>query len=65
MTQYRTLQMPEDICAKAETWMSGRFATIEAFVEFLLREVMREDDSKLNEEEERMVQERLRDLGYI
>jgi hypothetical protein len=45
--------------------MPTRFATLEAFVEFLLQEMMREDASKLDEAEEQIVQQRLRDLGYI
>lgn len=65
MVQYRTVQLPEDLCAKAETWMSGRFTTIEAFIEYLMNEVMRDDADKLDEQEEQMVQQRLRDLGYI
>jgi hypothetical protein len=65
VSQYRTLQLSEDLCAKAQTWMPTRFATLEAFVEFLLQEMMREDASKLDEAEEQIVQQRLRDLGYI
>lgn len=65
MTQYRTVQLPETLCAEAEKWMSGRFDSVEALIEFLLREVLKDDGSALDEREEEIVQQRLRDLGYL
>lgn len=65
MTQYRTVQLPEDVCAQAEEWLKGRFDNIEALIDFLLREIMKDDGSTLDQREEEIVQQRLRDLGYI
>lgn len=65
MTHYRTVQLPEDVCAQAEQWLNGRFDNIEALIDFLLREIMKDDGSSLDQREEEIVQQRLRDLGYI
>ena len=65
MTQYRTLQLPADVCAQADQWLNGRFDNIEALIDFLLREIMKDDGSTLDQREEEIVQQRLRDLGYI
>lgn len=65
MTPYRTVRLPEDLCAEAEKWAAGRFDNLEALLGFLLKEIVKDDGSKLDEAEEQMVQERLRDLGYI
>jgi len=65
MTQYRTVRLPEDLCAEAEKWMSARFDSLEALLSFLLSEIVRDDVRKLDQAEEQMVQDRLRDLGYI
>jgi len=64
-TQYRTVQLPEDLCREAETWLAGRFENLEAMLSFLMREVIRDDASKLDQAEEELVQQRLRELGYI
>ncbi len=65
MTQYRTVRLPEDLCAQAERWLNGRFDNLEALIAFLLQEILKDDGSALDQREEEIVQQRLRDLGYI
>lgn len=65
MSAYRSLQLPEELCADAEKWMSGRFENLEVLLSFLLREIVKDDGSSLDEQEEQIVQQRLRDLGYM
>lgn len=45
----------------------GGFSSVEEFIEFVLNEVLSEEESKhtLSKEEEEKVKERLRALGYI
>lgn len=64
-TQYRTFNLPEDLCLQAEKWMSGRFDNLEALLSFLMQEIVKNDAGKLDEAEEEIVEQRLRDLGYI
>jgi hypothetical protein len=61
----RELRLPADLCAAAEQKFSARFANLEALLVFLLREVLRDDAAALDQNEQRIVEERLKDLGYI
>ena len=63
--QLRTLQLPEELCVKGEVWLKGRFDSIEGLLSFLLEEIIKEEGAKLDQREEEIVQQRLRDLGYI
>jgi hypothetical protein len=65
MTQDRTVRLPESLCAQAEKWRIGRFDSLEALITFLLQEIIKDDAGKLDEAEEQIIEQRLRDLGYI
>ena len=65
MAEHRTVSLPEDLCAGAEKWMKGRFDTLDALLNFLLQEIVKDDAGKLDLAEEQIVEQRLRDLGYI
>ena len=65
MTQYRTVNLPEDLCMAAEKSLTGRFDSLEALLSFLLQEIAKDDVSKFDQAEEQIIEERLRDLGYI
>ncbi len=45
--------------------MKGRFDNLEALISFALQEILKDEGNKLDQQEEEMVQQRLRDLGYI
>jgi hypothetical protein len=64
-TEYRTVRLPEDLCKEAEKWMTGRFPDLETLLSFLLREIVKDETGKFDQAEEDMVQQRLKDLGYI
>jgi len=59
------VQLPEELCERAENWSKGRFDNLEALIVFALQEIVSEEGDKLDREEEELVQQRLRDLGYI
>jgi hypothetical protein len=65
MTQYRTVNLPEDLCGEAEKFLTGRFDSLEALVSFLLQEVVKDTARKFDQAEEQMIEQRLRDLGYL
>jgi hypothetical protein len=65
MPDYRTVRLPEDLCRDAETRLAGRFDGLEALLTFLLKEVVNDEEKKLDEAEEQLIQQRLRDLGYL
>ncbi len=61
----REVHLPADLCDKAERIFGARFGSIEELLVFLLRELLRDDAAKMDEAERRVIEERLRDLGYI
>ena len=63
--QYRDVRLPESLCAEAEVWLKGRFESLEALIIFALQEITKDEGATLDQQEEEMVQQRLRDLGYI
>ena len=65
MTIVRQVTLPEDLCAAAEQRFGTQFPTIESLLEFLLREILRDDAEKIDQKERAILEQRLRDLGYL
>jgi hypothetical protein len=65
MNQYRTLNLPEELCVSAEKFLTGRFESLEALISFLLQEVVKDEAHKFDQAEAQMIEQRLKDLGYI
>jgi hypothetical protein len=65
MTEMREVRLPADLCAAAEKKFGQRFANLEELLTFILRDLSRDDASQLDEAEQRLVEERLRELGYL
>lgn len=65
MTPKRQVDLPEDLCAIAEKRFSASFGNLEAFLEFVLRELVSDEAQAMDESEKAMIEKRLRDLGYL
>lgn len=65
MPQYRTINLPADLCVAAEKFAAGRFDNLESLVSFLLQEILKDEGVKFDQAEEQLIEQRLRDLGYI
>ncbi len=63
----RTVHVPEDVVKALEARMRGTaFASVDAFVAFVLARLAEEPGAgSFSEEDERNLKERLRSLGYI
>jgi hypothetical protein len=61
----RQVSLPEDLCSAAEELYGKRFPSLEELIVFLLEEVTRRDSVRLDQEEQRIIEERLKDLGYL
>ena len=61
----RKISLPEELCASAEQKFGARFEGLEALLEFVLRELVREDAEALDQAERAVLEQRLRDLGYL
>ena len=66
MSSLRNLQLPSDLCAAAEEKIRRTdFANLEEFLAFVLRELTERSSAKSEQQERKIIEERLRDLGYI
>lgn len=65
MNAFRTVSISEDLCAAAELKFAHRFSSIDELVGALLKELLRDDALTMDEEEQRIVEERLKGLGYV
>jgi len=63
--EWRDLRLPADICAAAEERFGQYFGSLEDLLGFVLRELLRDEARQLDQSEQRIVEERLRELGYI
>lgn len=65
MSDFREIRLPEDLCAAAEKQFGGGFGSLDELVAFLLRQLVQGGTVPLDQAEQAVVEERLRDLGYI
>ena len=65
MTEIRDVQLPADLCAAAEKKFGHVFGSLEELLVFVLRDLSRDDASSADQAEQRVVEERLRELGYL
>jgi hypothetical protein len=61
----RNLNLPEDLCARVEKQFGDRFGTLEHFLECVLDRLLQDDAIRKDQAEQRIIEERLRDLGYL
>ena len=65
----KTISIPETLYQKIEEQIKGtEFSSVEEYVIFVLEEILKEEDDSeaaLTPEEEELVKERLKGLGYL
>jgi hypothetical protein len=65
MSAMREVRLSAELCAAAEKKFAGRFKSVEDLLEFVLQDLLRDEASQLDQAEQRVIEERLRELGYI
>jgi hypothetical protein len=65
MTEMRDVQLPADLCSGAEKKFGHVFASLEELLIFVLRDLARDEAARSDEDEQRLVEQRLRELGYL
>ena len=60
-TPSRQVSLPESLCVAIER----KFGNLESFLTFAMTEVLRDEAAPLDQNEQRIVEERLRELGYL
>ena len=61
----RQVNLPTDLCEAAERQYGGQFADLEELLTFMLRYVTKPEVERLDRTELEIVQQRLKDLGYV
>jgi hypothetical protein len=65
MTETREIRLPEDLCLAAEKKFASTFGSLEELLVFVLRDLTGRDAAHLDQVEQRIVEDRLRELGYL
>jgi hypothetical protein len=63
--EMREVRLPAGLCAAAEKRFSQTFAHLEELLIFVLRDLASDGVSALDQAEQRLVEQRLRELGYL
>lgn len=65
MTEMRDVRLPAEICAAVERKFAARFSSFEEMLIFVLKDLSADDASQLDRAERQIIDERLRELGYL
>lgn len=65
MTETREIRLPSELCAAIEKKFAQKFGSLEELLIFVLRDLSRDDAARADQAEQRLIEERLRDLGYL
>jgi hypothetical protein len=65
LTEMRTVSLPAELCMQAEKKFGEKFGSLEQVLEYVLLDLVRDDAAQADEGEQRMIEQRLRDLGYL
>ena len=65
MSEFRTVRLPADLCGEAENQFGHLFGNLEELLTFILRDLIRDDATKADQAEARLIEERLKELGYL
>jgi hypothetical protein len=65
MEAKRTIQLPQSLCEMVEKQVLGKFPDLESLIIFILERLTDDDGLQFDEQEEQIIQNRLRELGYL
>ena len=65
MNGMRSITLPEDLCSRAEQKFATRFGSLNGFLAAAMEELLRDEAAVMDEREQKIIEERLKGLGYI
>jgi len=65
VNQIRSVNLPAELCERAEKKFGSNFGDVAQLLEYVLRELLRDDAAHADDGERRLIEQRLRDLGYL
>lgn len=64
-SQKRTVELPEELCAQIEKEFGKSFASFEDLLVFVMQNLTQGQAAQMDEAERKILERRLRDLGYL
>ena len=61
----RTVNLPVDLCVRTEKKFGEKFGSLEKLLEYVLEELLRDDAAQADEREQLIIEQRLKELGYL
>jgi hypothetical protein len=61
----RRVELPAELCERIEKRFGTQGRNLEQFLIFAMQELLQDDAAQMDEAEKRMIEQRLKDLGYI
>lgn len=65
LSEIRTVHLPGELCAATEKRYGSAFGSLEELLVFILKNLADDDALMADQAERQMIEERLRDLGYL
>lgn len=65
MTDMRQVELPSDLCTQLEKLFGSQFGSLEELLLFVLQELAQLQATDADQQELALVEQRLRDLGYL
>ena len=64
-SEKRTVELPAELCAQLEEEFGKPFATFEDLLVFVMQNLTQGKTAQMDEAEQKILEQRLRDLGYM
>jgi hypothetical protein len=61
----RKVELPDELCALVEERFGKSFANLDELLTYVMKELTRDPAAKIEADEQRILEQRLRDLGYL
>ena len=61
----RTVELPEDLCCRLEEKFGKSFASFEELLVYVIDALARDRSATMDAAEQEILEQRLRDLGYL
>jgi hypothetical protein len=61
----RAVELPKELCARLEKTFGKPFASFEDLLVYVMQKLTQEQASQMDEAEQKILEQRLRDLGYM
>lgn len=61
----REVRLPSELCSAVEQRYGAQLGSLEQFLEFVMRSLVRDEAAQIDQSEQRIIEERLKNLGYI